>query len=74
MILASWVSLLVLLVSSFFVFLFTRWLRASLSSRKAYCQTLAFSRIAGGGRAASTSIGIIGVVLKAPSILRRPRF
>ena len=33
-----------------------------------------FSRVVGGARAASTSIGIIGAVLKALSILRRPRF
>ena len=33
-----------------------------------------FSRILGGTRADSTSKGIIGAVLKTPSILRSPRF
>jgi hypothetical protein len=33
-----------------------------------------FSRICGGTSAASTSIGIIGAVLKTPRIFRRARF
>ena len=50
------------------------WVRASLSILNAYCLVLASSHMFGGKRAASTSIGIIGAVLKTPRIFLRPKF
>ena len=51
------------------------WLRASrVCVLKAYLRREALSLTAGGGRAASTSRGIIGVVRNAPKIFLRPRF
>ena len=51
-----------------------RWLGASLWVRIVYFRRLVLSLILGGYRAASTSIGIIGLVLKTPNIFLRPRF
>ncbi len=44
----------------------------SLSTLSAYFRIYEFNRTLGGGSAASTSIGLIGAVLKTPSILRTP--
>ena len=42
-----------------------------MAIRKAYCLFRLFRRISAGGKAASSSIEVIGEVLKAPSIFLR---
>jgi hypothetical protein len=50
------------------------WLEDILSSLKAYTLVTEFKHISGGGKAASTSIGSISIVLKTPRIFLIPRF